>query len=26
VEVDTTGLEFAAQVAEIVRLARARGG
>jgi cytidylate kinase len=26
VEVDTTGLEFSAQVAEIVRLARARGG
>lgn len=26
VEVDTTGLQFAAQVAEIVRLARARGG
>jgi cytidylate kinase len=26
VEVDTTGLEFTAQVAEIVRLARARGG
>jgi cytidylate kinase len=26
VEVDTTGLEFAAQVARIVRLARARGG
>jgi cytidylate kinase len=26
VEVDTTGLEFAAQVAEIVSLARARGG
>jgi cytidylate kinase len=26
VEVDTTGLEFSAQVAEIVRLARSRGG